>query len=297
MASIITRYDDRDPSIQYSGIWGTAGTSLDYLNTTTFTIYAGSAVSFNFTGTGVSVYGRIGPTGFGYAPLSNYTIDSGAPYTFNGTQKTDDQHQQLFFRATGLGLGQHTLAISNVLQNDVLTLDFLEVETTGDASSSSSTTMPISTATTTQSATAIQTSTSTTRVRPPIGTAIGGAIAGALTISLILFACFFVRRRRRRHHDRQEKNVPPDSLSSPQQDMSSASNITPFVIGDGSLTGTSSLGEYVTSRGYGYGHDDGGSSVVGQHGTQVPFFAGGRLGEKGRGGELPPRYTASSDVR
>jgi hypothetical protein len=51
MGSIVTRFDDRDPGIQYSGIWGNSGTELDYLNTTTFTVFAGSAVLFNFTGT------------------------------------------------------------------------------------------------------------------------------------------------------------------------------------------------------------------------------------------------------
>ena len=39
------------------------------------------------------------------------------------TQTAEDKHQQLFFRATGLGLGQHTLVITNELENDVLTLD------------------------------------------------------------------------------------------------------------------------------------------------------------------------------
>ena len=51
MGYIVTRFDDRDPGIQYSGIWGNSSTALDYLNTTTFTIYAGSGVLFNFTGT------------------------------------------------------------------------------------------------------------------------------------------------------------------------------------------------------------------------------------------------------
>ena len=256
-----------------------------------------------YIGTGVSVYGTIGHTGFGYAPVSNYTIDSGVPYQFNATQTAQDQHQSLFFRATGLGLGQHTLGITNVLQNDVLTLDYLEVETTGNGSSSNSSsfttpTSSSSTPTATHSATitALQTSSespTTRRVHFPIGAAIGGAIAGATVISLILFACFFVRRKRR--HRRKKSGPPPDSLSSPPLDMSCASDITPFVIGDhppGSSFTASSSGEYAATRGY--GHDDGGSSVVARHGTQVPFFAGGR--EKGRS-DLPPRYTASSDVR
>lgn len=302
MGYIVTRFDDRDPGIQYSGIWGNSGTELDYLNTTTFTIYAGSGVLFNFTGTGVSVYGTIGPTGFGHAPVSNYTIDSGVPYQFNATQTAEDRHQQLFFRATGLGLGKHTLAIANELENDVLTLDYLEVETTGDGSSSSASfTTPISsslTATATRSTTitALQTSSesTTTHSGPPIGAAIGGAIGGFMILSLILFACYFARRKRQR-----KKNLPlPDSLSSPQLDMSHAptgrsSDITPFVIGDpsGSFAG-SSLGEYATP---GYGH--GGSSIsegVVRHYTQVPFSAGGR--EKSHR-DLPPMYTASSDVR
>ena len=229
------------------------------------------------------------------------------PYQFNATQTAEDKHQQLFFRATGLGLGQHTLVIANELENDVLTLDYLEVETTGDGSSNSSSfTTPISsslTATATRSATitALQTSSesTTTHAGPPIGAAIGGAIAGFMIISLILFACFFARRRRRR-----KKNLPlPDSPSSPELDMFHAPtgrsrDITPFVIGDPSASFAGpSLGEYST-RGYGHGVDgDAGSSVpegVVQHNTQVPFSGGGR--EKSHS-DLPPRYTASSDVR
>jgi hypothetical protein len=232
------------------------------------------------------------------------------PYQFNATQKGEDQHQQLFFRVTGLGLGKHTLVITNVLENDVLTLDYLEVGTTGDGSSSNSTT-PIAsslTATATQSVTitALQSSSesiTTTRVGPPIGATIGGAIAGSIIFSLILllFICFLVRKRRRH----RKKNLPlPDSLSSPQlPDMShtpagrsSSSDITPFVIGDpsGSFAGPS-IRKYAT-RGYGHGIDrDAGSSVP--EGvvrcTQVPFSAGGR--EKSHG-DLPPRYTASSDT-
>lgn len=240
------------------------------------------------------------------APVSNYTIDSSVPYQFNATQTAEDQHQQLFFRATGLVLGQHTLVITNELENDVLTLDYLEVETTGDGSSNSSSfttpTSSSSTATTTQSATitAFQTpsQSTTTHAGPPIGAVIGGAIAGSIIISLMLFACFCARRRRHR-----KKNLPPpDSLSSPQLDMShapagSSSGITPFIIGDPSGSFSSpSLGGYAT-RGYGHGVDgDAGSSVpegVVRHSKQVPFPAGAR--EKSHG-DLPPRYTASSEV-
>ncbi|EDR01338.1 uncharacterized protein LACBIDRAFT_333367 [Laccaria bicolor S238N-H82] len=306
MGPIVTRFDDRDSRIQYSSTWVKAGTPLDYLNTTTGTDFAGSGVLFNFTGTGVTVYGSIIVWTGLLPPVSNYTIDSGMPYQFIATQMEESQHQQLFFRATGLSLGQHTLMITNELVDGLLELDYLEVETSADGSTnSSSLTTPISsslmaTATHYATSTALQTSSesATSRVGPPIGVTIGGAITGSTVImSLILFACFFARRRQHR-----KKNLPlPHSPSSPQLDMSHApagrsSDITPFVIGDpiASFAG-SSLREYARN-GHAPDRDPGSPAPEGvvPHCAQVPSSAGGR-GECHS--DLPPSYTALSDVR
>lgn len=315
MDHIETKFDDRDPEIQYSGIWiPRNGTILDYLNTTTFATFAGSSVLFNFSGTSISVYGEIVfLEGNAPATLSNYTIDSGVPSQFLAIPEGEDMHQQLFFSATGLSLGQHTLVITNERNNTMLILDYLQVGS-GDGSSYSSTpisssvtvsatqnvtitALPSSSFTATATITTLHTSSkaTTSRVRPPIGVTIGGAVAGSILISFILLACFFARRSRQR-----KKNLPlSDSLSPPQPDMSHAlagcSSIAPFIIGDPSrLFMGPSLGKG-TTRGNAHSVDrDPGNSVpegVVRLGTQLPSSAGGR-GESHS--DLPPRYTALS---
>jgi hypothetical protein len=133
--------------------------------------------------------------------------------------------------------------ISSSLTRPSTTLTTSLTPSQTSSESESTTTRPSTTLTTSLTPqTSSESDSTTTRVNPPIviGAAIGGAIAGAMIVSLMLFACFARRRQR------QKKNLPlPDSLSPPQLDMSHAhagrsSHITPFVIGDhpsGSFTG------------------------------------------------------------
>lgn len=187
------------------------------------------------------------------------------------------------------------------VNDDLLILDYLEVGTSGAPATQYATITALisssftATATHYATVTALQISSesTTTRLGPPLGITTGGAIAGSMIISLILFACFFAHRRRHR-----KKNLPlPGSLSPPQLDMSHApagrSSITPFIIGDPSgLFMGPILGKCAT-RGNGQGVDgDPGSSVpegVALHCAQVPFSAGGR--QKSRS-DFPPRCTA-----
>lgn len=247
--------------------------------------------ALSYIGTSISVYGTITHTGLGAQPISNYTIDSGVPYQFAAPQlQGEDQHQQLFFRATGLALGgpPHTLVITNVADNDYLYLDYFQVlvepggPNPGPTSSTSSSSL---TATATQSATttALQTpsESTTTRVGPPI---LGATIGG--TIAALLVACFFFVRRRR---NRKRNSPLPDALSSPQLHMShapagSSGGITPFLIGDpsGSFAGLATRGLSASEEG-----------VVRPLNIHVPgaTSAGGR--EKGRDHcdlDLPPGY-------
>jgi hypothetical protein len=148
--SDIETIDDRNPVIKYSGTWSLTGSSSEYLNTNSYATSLGASASVNFSGmyaippplssllvslilpihtnyfayigTSISVYGTITQIFTGAPPISNYTIDSGVPYQFAAQQQKEIQYDQLFFRATGLSFGlPHTLVITNVADNDVLT--------------------------------------------------------------------------------------------------------------------------------------------------------------------------------
>ncbi|EDR01286.1 uncharacterized protein LACBIDRAFT_333366 [Laccaria bicolor S238N-H82] len=135
MDYVVTIFDDQDTRLQYFGDWlkNNGDDRLNYLNTTTYTGFAGAGMVFNFTGTSISVYGQIPrQTYLNFPnPVLNYTIDFGVPYQFIAISGREDMNQQLFFRATGLSLGEHTLVITNEVNDDLLILDYLEVGTSG----------------------------------------------------------------------------------------------------------------------------------------------------------------------
>lgn len=50
MSTATLVYDDRDPSISYSGKWGQAGVVEEYMSTTSWTRQKGATASLTFSG-------------------------------------------------------------------------------------------------------------------------------------------------------------------------------------------------------------------------------------------------------
>ncbi|KAH9474992.1 hypothetical protein JR316_0012091 [Psilocybe cubensis] len=113
MADIQT-YDDRDPSVVYSGgDWQKGGTENEYFQTTSYVRNAtGSTATFKFTGTSVSVFGTLDSADLGRGtPISSYRIDNGQPVIYTGPTPDSEQYKQQFFQSPTLPPGPHTLVI------------------------------------------------------------------------------------------------------------------------------------------------------------------------------------------
>ena len=78
-------------------------------------------------GTQISVYGSVGPAGFGATPLSSYSVDGGPEKIFSATQAGTGFDHRLFFQSPPLPLGQHTLSITNLVDDDFFSLDYFIV--------------------------------------------------------------------------------------------------------------------------------------------------------------------------
>ncbi|PIL28496.1 hypothetical protein GSI_08534 [Ganoderma sinense ZZ0214-1] len=131
------RVGNNDPGIQYSGAWVRKSFSDDpTLEALIGTNVSGSTASYNFKGTGISVYGAFPLVGT-FSLHSSYSIDKGKAtvYLPPDTIKSPTFHQP-FFQSDTLPNEEHTLVITNAGEEYWL----LYLYVTQSASSSSTTT-------------------------------------------------------------------------------------------------------------------------------------------------------------
>jgi hypothetical protein len=101
----ITRIQETDKSITYTGAWYVNGDSSDSGGSATLANAPGATATVNFTGTGITWIGVLDS----YSGLANVYLD-GAMTTVD-TYTNGTFYQQALFTATGLTNGPHTLAI------------------------------------------------------------------------------------------------------------------------------------------------------------------------------------------
>jgi Tfp pilus assembly protein PilV len=104
-----TSYDDPvSAPLSYTGTWThSTGVSGDYLNTESTSATTNSAVTFSFTGTGVSWITAKGPA----QGIANVSLDAGAASAYD-TYKSTTQRQFAMYTVSGLTNGPHTLTIT-----------------------------------------------------------------------------------------------------------------------------------------------------------------------------------------
>lgn len=130
--------DDRHPAIQYSPVqWGEAGSQYEYNLTNTWTSSLGATAKIRFSGTGIAVYGTIGPKYSGQDPISLYTLDNNSPTTYHGKAEANSQYRKLFFQSPVLRSGIHELTVTNGAEGVVFFLDYFLVNSDTIASLSS----------------------------------------------------------------------------------------------------------------------------------------------------------------
>ncbi|KAI0719732.1 hypothetical protein C8T65DRAFT_736296 [Cerioporus squamosus] len=190
---------------------------------------AGLSVEFSFTGSQISVYGRVVPAvGGAQQPLSLYSVGSQKLQAFIPDDVTEATDNVAFFNSSVLPYGQYTLVV-NVTRVDAdapYSLDYFRYNTTNPnaASGSSSSTSSTGAATGTGSVTETQVDSSgaSSSSSPPVGAIVGGVLGGVALLAAAVFAFFCYRIRKRRLK----------IFLSPNGEKSSPTSVTPYVLPD-----------------------------------------------------------------
>ncbi|KAI0698334.1 hypothetical protein BC835DRAFT_662634 [Cytidiella melzeri] len=125
---LMNTIDDTSPAINYVGLWFEEGFAPGYNNTMHRTDTAGAAIEYTFSA--ISVYGPVGITASFGTPVSTYSVDGSTPTTFTAPEVTGTEPEDtvLFFSASNLSAGEHTLTIKRTsTDNAVYFFDFMQV--------------------------------------------------------------------------------------------------------------------------------------------------------------------------
>ncbi|KAL1941412.1 hypothetical protein VTO73DRAFT_7229 [Trametes versicolor] len=189
----------------------------------------GLSATLQFTGSQISVFGRVDPPQNGAEPpLSLYSVGDTKLQAFIPDVVTASVDNVAFFNSSVMPYGVYTLTINvtRASTDSPFYLDYVQYNTTDPSAVSAATTpasisstSPTPVATTSAPAPANQASSSS----PPVGPIVGGVVAGVVAISAVIVAFLCYRTRRRRPGDRAP--LSPLDPASP-----SASRITPYVV-------------------------------------------------------------------
>ncbi|KAI0759983.1 hypothetical protein BD413DRAFT_266763 [Trametes elegans] len=180
---------------------------------------AGLSAIFNFTGSQVSVFGRLMkiPPG-SQPPMSVYSVGTNKNRAYVAPAVSDPISNVSFFNSSVMPYGQYTLVI-NITRIDgdaQYYLDYIRYDTTDPAAPATSTISPGSSATGTAAAGASSSST-------PVGPIVGGVVGGVAAIALAALMFLLYRwRKRKAQHQNLYRPSSPTTLS--------ASRITPYLV-------------------------------------------------------------------
>ncbi|KAK1230682.1 hypothetical protein PQX77_006213 [Marasmius sp. AFHP31] len=217
---MITRIDDRDPRLVFTpnGAWSPGGKQPEYMETTIGTRTAGARMSFNFTGTGIEVFGVLSNDIRDSAVLNTFTIDGGTSVRWSQRPVLGlpTQYNAKMFSTRGLEDGTHNLVMEVMVKDSATYIDYLEVNTSVGSSTNlppdvpTSLSRPItSSATSLPALTSLPTPTSLPAPTVTPGTDAGGVLSrdavagiaiGAMTgvFLMLLFIGWGLRRHWRR---------------------------------------------------------------------------------------------------
>ncbi|KAL1745375.1 hypothetical protein HDZ31DRAFT_73608 [Schizophyllum fasciatum] len=140
--TIVHTWQDTDTAFAYDSDWSTnVSNAGSFLGGTGHTAsISGSAAHFTFAGTGVTLYGPVGPT---YGAYSVY-VDGVPIASNNGTDlaefsanKTQYSAKEVLFHASGLADAQHVLDVVSQSDEGEVAVDFALTYATGAEESSS----------------------------------------------------------------------------------------------------------------------------------------------------------------
>ncbi|KAK1225395.1 hypothetical protein PQX77_011665 [Marasmius sp. AFHP31] len=203
---MVIRIDERDPRLVFNpnDAWYLGGTKDEYMGTTMGTTTAGAQMSFNFTGTGVEVFGTISDRVSAPTVKNTFAIDGRDPVQWlQPPARLSPQYNIKMFGVRGLEEGVHNLIMEVMVSDSQTWIDYLEVSASTEILTSLS--PGVSTSTTqqiTSSATSAPTPTrsGTDAGGGPSRGAVAGIAIGAMTgvFLMLLFSGWGLRYRWRR---------------------------------------------------------------------------------------------------
>jgi hypothetical protein len=116
-AQTVTRFEQSDPRISYTGTWYSNSDSLESGGNATLTNLKGSQAVIVFNGTGVAWIG----TSDGYSGLCYVTLDGVQTTVDTSNPASATYYQQTLFTAQGLAPGLHRMTIEVIHQRDSTT--------------------------------------------------------------------------------------------------------------------------------------------------------------------------------
>ncbi|KAJ7346237.1 hypothetical protein DFH08DRAFT_781072 [Mycena albidolilacea] len=212
--SAVLVYSDSDPALTYGAGWAQG----DGMSTQT----AGSNATLSFYGTSATLIAYISGKGPPNAIIAHYTIDGGAPVTFQLTGQSGAQYNQVIFTTPGLPDGPHNLTVTHggdINHTPLSVKYFFVTNTTTVASTASSLS---------STGTSVYRPTSTVLVSPHraenISSAIDivGGVGGGVFLLAVQGAIYVWYRRR------QRRATGEASMFSPYP-MSGSDTARPFV--------------------------------------------------------------------
>ncbi|KAK7041610.1 hypothetical protein VNI00_009200 [Paramarasmius palmivorus] len=319
----VMKVDSSDVGIRYTGSWTPTEVYPISYNATNTT---GFSFSFEFNGTGVSLFGfNDGTQMFRQSSKGTYSIDNSSPVEFliPGTRPAPDTvmganyFNELLFSVESLSAGHHTLTVTHtgddtsgtILQG--LNVDHLLVQASGAQLNNTNTVPPPSG----DSATPSPSTTSST----PVGIIVGSVIGAICLIVATVFALFFYFkwRKARRDHNQEtfdaalftpaNMQVSPYISQPPLRDtLSSASLPTRTTLYDHGLESVTELGQYrrsglatsntgpssmASQRSWRDMKDEQRAVVSGVPQERRHYDSGIRLDTSGGMVDIPPNYT------
>ena len=101
--------DDNNSAIVYSGTWSTSPEAANYGGDRHYSSTVGNYFTFNFTGDGIALYWKTGPS---YGSFDVYLDDMTNPVAINvSTKTTVNQFQQKLYEVKGLPFKSHTIKV------------------------------------------------------------------------------------------------------------------------------------------------------------------------------------------
>ncbi|KAJ7055753.1 hypothetical protein C8F01DRAFT_445837 [Mycena amicta] len=184
--------DDRDSRIAYQPAWVQEGSEQDFMGTSQKSPGAGSKLTLEFEGRGISFFGGVNNN----ASRASATLDGGAPQTFTASSNTLFLNTPFYTSPSDLAAGNHTLVFTSET-DAVVWADYFLVLPSLDSS-------PTSSGPTTSTGTPSSSATSSIPFSSPSHRNNTGIIVGSVIGAILVLACiaallwFCIRRRNRR---------------------------------------------------------------------------------------------------